>query len=126
MKQRKRYGRNRWKLCFLLSGYFEKSNIFWLSSTGTDKFQEYQKIKEILLNFESVPEADITPEVGSRGIITPFIIQNIETGEAIGFSTWNEVQENRYRYQVSHNRNGDITVKIVILEFLYCIVEFGT
>lgn len=31
--------------------------------------------EEILLNFESVPESDIAPEVGSRGIITPFIIQ---------------------------------------------------
>lgn len=81
---------------------------------------------EILQNFESVPEADIAPEVGSRGIITPFIIQNIETGEAIGFSAWNEVQKNRYCYQVSHNKNGDITVKIVILEFLYCVVEFDT
>ena len=81
---------------------------------------------EILQNFESVPEADIAPEVGSRGIITPFIIQNIETGEAIGFSAWNEVQDNRYRYQVSHNKNGNITVKIVILEFLYCVVEFDT
>lgn len=79
-----------------------------------------------MLNFESVPESDIAPEVGSRGIITPFIIQNIETGEAIGFSAWNEVQENRYRYQVSHNKNGNITVKIVILEVLYCVVEFET
>lgn len=82
--------------------------------------------EETLLNFESIPESDIAPEVGSRSITTPFILQNMETGEAIGFSAWNEVQENRYRYQVSHNKNGDITVKIVILEFLYCVVEFDT
>lgn len=80
--------------------------------------------EEALLNFESVPELDIAPEVGSRSITTPFILQNMETGEAIGFSAWNEIQENRYRYQVSHNRKGNITVKIVILEFLYCIIEF--
>lgn len=79
-----------------------------------------------LMNFEVIPEIDIAPEVGSRGITTPFILQNIATGDAIGFSAWNEVQENRYRYQVSHNENGDITVKIVIFEFLYCVVEFGT
>lgn len=78
------------------------------------------------MNFEVIPETDIAPEVGSRGITTLFILQNIATGDAIGFLTWNEVQENIYRYQVSHNEDGDIIVKIVIFEFLYCVVEFGT
>lgn len=82
--------------------------------------------QDTLISFETIPETDIAPEVGSRGITTPFIIQNIATGDAIGFSAWNEVQENRYRYQVSHNENGDIIVKIVIFEFLYCVVEFNT
>ena len=80
--------------------------------------------EEALLNFESIPESDIAPEIGSRSITTPFIPQNMETGDAIGFSAWNEVQENRYRYQVSHNKKGNITVKIVIFEFLYSVVEF--
>lgn len=82
--------------------------------------------RDTLISFETIPETDIAPEVGSRGITTPFIIQNIATGDAIGFSAWNEVQENRYRYQVSHNENGNIIVKIVIFEFLYCVVEFNT
>ncbi len=82
--------------------------------------------ENVLMNFEAIPETDIAPEVGSRSITTPFILQNIATGDAMRFSAWNEVQENIYRYQVSHNENGDITVKIVIFEFLYCVVEFGT
>lgn len=86
----------------------------------------FNMTENVLLDFESIPETDIAPEVGSRGITTPFILQNTATGKAIGFSAWNEVQENRYRYQVSHNENGDISVKIVIFEFLYCVVEFDT
>ena len=67
---------------------------------------------------------DKAPEVGSRGVVAPFIIQNITTGEAIGIALWNEVQENQYRYQVSLNESGIITVKIVIYEFLYFKINF--
>ena len=81
---------------------------------------------EILQNFESVPEADIAPDVGLRAAGSPFILQNITLDEATSLSIWNEVQENRYRYQVFQNKKENITVKIVVLEFLYCVVEFDT
>lgn len=80
--------------------------------------------EDMIDDFEEIPETDIAPEVGSRGCITPFIVQNIETGEVVGFSLWNDVQENQYRYQVSYNDNGGICVKIVIYEMLYCRVDF--
>lgn len=75
-------------------------------------------------DFEEIPQTEIAPEVGSRGCITPFVVQNIETGEAFGFMLWNDVQENQYRYQVSYNEAGGICVKIVIYEMLYCRVDF--
>lgn len=80
--------------------------------------------EDILLDFNSIPTMDKAPEVGSRGVVAPFIIQNITTGEATGIALWNEVQENQYRYQVSLNESGIITVKIVIYEFLYCEINF--
>lgn len=80
--------------------------------------------EDVMLDFNLTPEMNKAPEVGSRGVDTPFIIQNIETGEALAFAFWNDVQENQYRYQVSLNDEGGITVKIVIFEFLYCKVVF--
>lgn len=77
-----------------------------------------------MLDFNKVPEMDKAPEVGARGAFVPFVAQNIETGEIMTFSFWNEVQEERYRYQVHINEAGQITVKIVIFEFLYCEVIF--
>ena len=81
--------------------------------------------EEAIDEFEEIPQADIAPEVGSRGCITPFVVQNIETGEAFGFMLWNDVQEDQYRYQVSYNENGGICVQIVIYEMLYCRVDFN-
>ena len=43
--------------------------------------------------FEEIPEMDFMPEVGSRSCVTPFILQNVETGEALAFMLWNEVQD---------------------------------
>lgn len=77
-----------------------------------------------MIAFNELPEMDKAPEIGSRGDVTPFIVQNVETGEAFGLASWHEVQEDHYRYQVSFNSNGGITVKIVIFEFLYCEVNF--
>lgn len=74
--------------------------------------------------FEEIPQTEIAPEVGSRGCITPFVVQNVETGEVAGFMLWNDIQENQYRYQVSYNEVGGICVKIVIYEMLYCRVDF--
>ena len=81
--------------------------------------------EETIDEFEEIPQVDIAPEVGSRGCITPFVVQNIETGEAFGFMFWNHVQEGQYRYQVSYNEDGGICVKIVIYEILYCRIDFN-
>lgn len=75
-------------------------------------------------DFEEIIQTDIAPEIGTRAGMTPFVVQNIETGEAAGFILWNDIQENQYRYQVSYNDDGGICVKIVIFEVLYCRVDF--
>ena len=81
--------------------------------------------EETIDEFEEIPQVDIAPEVGFRGCITPFVVQNIETREALGFMFWNHVQEGQYRYQVSYNEDGGICVKIVIYEMLYCHIDFN-
>lgn len=78
-----------------------------------------------MLTFNQIPKIDIAPEVGSRGVITPFVLQNIETGEFSTFTFWQDVQEGQYRYQTYYNEDGVIEVKIVILEMLYCRVILG-
>lgn len=74
-----------------------------------------------LYEFNSIPTYQVYPEVGSRGM---YIIQNIVTDDAQTFANWMDVQDGQYRYQVSYNDNDSISVKIVILELLYCEVNF--
>lgn len=78
-----------------------------------------------LYEFEEIPEMSLLPEVGSRSCTIPFVVQNTETGQASAFMFWNDVQEHKYRYQVSYNKDGGICVKIVIYEMLYCRVDFN-
>jgi len=80
--------------------------------------------EDVLLEFNRIPESQLFPEVGSRSCTTPFIVQNVKTGEARTFMFWNDVQEHQYRYQVSLNDSGGICVKIIIFEFLYCRIDF--
>ena len=84
----------------------------------------FEIAEDVMSDFNQIPEIDIAPEVCSRGITAPCIMQNIETDEAFAFAFWNEVQDNQYRYQVTRNKNGGICVKFVIYEFLYCKIEF--
>ena len=77
-----------------------------------------------MLGFNEIPEMDKAPEVGSRGVFVPFIAQNVKTGEVMALAFWNVVQDEQYRYQVYLNSEGQITVKLVIFEFLYCEVVF--
>ncbi|PWJ22728.1 hypothetical protein A8806_11768 [Faecalicatena orotica] len=79
---------------------------------------------EVMLGFNEIPEMDKAPEVGSRGVFVPFIAQNVKTGEVMALAFWNVVQDEQYRYQVYLNSEGQITVKLVIFEFLYCEVVF--
>lgn len=80
--------------------------------------------EDVIMEFNSTPETDKAPEVGSRGCITPFIVQNIETGEVLSFMFWKDVQDEQYRYQVLINEDKGISVKIVIYEMLYCKIDF--
>lgn len=91
--------------------------------TETDIWYEFAfNMSENDLNeFNSIPTYQLYPEVGSRGM---YIIQNLNTNDAQTFSEWAEVQDGQYRYQVSYNNSGGVTVKIVIFEFLYCEVNF--
>lgn len=84
----------------------------------------FNMTREAIEQFEVISQTDIVPEIGSRGSAAPFIMQNVETGEALGFRFWNDVQENQYRYQVTYSEDGGICVKIVIYEILYCRVNF--
>jgi hypothetical protein len=79
--------------------------------------------EDLIDEFEEIHQTDIAPEIGSRMGVTPFVVQNIETSEAVGFMFWNDVQENQYRYQVLYDV-GNVSVKIVICEMLYCKVNF--
>lgn len=76
------------------------------------------------MQFEETPETNLLPEVGSRSCATPYIVQNVETGQVVAFMFWNDVQEGQYRYQVSYNETCGICVKIVIYEMLYSRVDF--
>lgn len=80
--------------------------------------------EEQIKEFNCIPISNVINEIGSRTGNTPCVIQNVETGEAFIFNDWNDVQDNQYRYQVSLNDEGGITVKLVIFEFLYCEVIF--
>lgn len=80
-----------------------------------------------LSRFEEMPCMDIIPEIGCRFSASPVIVQNSNSGEAILIVEWEEVQENQYRYQVYFDDNsGELIVKIVIYEFLYCMIAFET
>lgn len=84
----------------------------------------FNMTEDDIYRFEEIPEMTFYPEVGSRSCATPFVMQNIATGEVSAFMFWNDVQENQYRYQVSYNESGGIRVKIVIYEILYCRIDF--
>lgn len=74
--------------------------------------------------FNTIPLIDKAPEVGSRGCITPFVLENIQTGELMGMCMWNDVQDEQYRYQMSYNEKNGVCVKIVIYELLYAKIDF--
>lgn len=81
--------------------------------------------KEALDQFEKIPEIHKISEVGSRSTTVPFLIfQSCESGAISVFALWNDVQEGRYRYQMSYNENGGVRIKIVIYEMLYCQIDF--
>ena len=75
--------------------------------------------------FESPQVMTAIPEISSRFSCNFYVAENIETGEKILLNDWFEVQENRYKYHVYLNEQGGVSVKIVILDYLYCQVDFN-
>lgn len=67
---------------------------------------------------------NVIPEISSRFSCNACIIQNVDTGEEFTLSDWIIVQEQRYSYNVSLNDSGGVSVKMIILDFLYCQVDF--
>lgn len=80
--------------------------------------------EEYKTEFESPKLLDVIPEISSRFSCNACIIQNVESGEAFALSDWISVQDQRYSYNVSLNDSGGVSVKMIILNFLYCQVDF--
>ena len=74
--------------------------------------------------FERPKLLGVIPEISSRFSGSACIIQNVDNGEVFALSDWITVQEQRYSYNVSLNDSGGISVKMIILDFLYCQVDF--
>lgn len=72
--------------------------------------------KEQMLTFNAPPEETILPENGSRAFCQMVVANNV----ALIPHGWIVVQEGRYRYLVSYSQQ--ITVRIVISEYLACEV----
>ena len=75
--------------------------------------------------FERPKLLGVIPEISSRFSGSACIIQNVDNGEVFALSDWITVQEQRYSYNVSLNDSGGVSVKMIILDFLYCQVDFN-
>lgn len=96
---------------------FEGANGLWydfLPNISDEKKAEFQSPKLM----------DVIPEISSRFSCNACIIQNIESGEKFVLSDWIPVQNQRYSYNVILNESGGVSVKMIILDFLYCKVDF--
>lgn len=68
---------------------------------------------------------DKFPEISSRFSCNYCVLENLETGESFLLNDWIIVQKQRYKYHIYFNEAGGITVKMVILDILYCQVDFN-
>ena len=68
---------------------------------------------------------DKLPEISSGFSCNYCVLENLETGESFLLNDWIVVQDQRYKYHIYINETGGITVKMVILEILYCQVDFN-
>ena len=58
---------------------FEADHICFDDTQVSLKYDfAFNMSEETIDDFEEIPQVDIAPEVGSRGCITPFVVQNIE------------------------------------------------
>lgn len=68
---------------------------------------------------------DKLPEISSRFSCNYCVLENLEPGESFLLNDWIVVQDQRYKYHIYINEAGGVTVKMVILEMLYCQVDFN-
>lgn len=68
---------------------------------------------------------DKIPEISARFSCNYCILENVQTAESFLLNDWVVVQEQRYKYHIYINETGGITVKMAILEMLYCQVDFN-
>lgn len=80
--------------------------------------------EEYRAEFKSPKLLDVIPEISSRFSCNACIMQSVDNGEAVALSDWITVQGQRYSYNVSLNDFGGVSVKMIILDFLYCQVDF--
>lgn len=80
--------------------------------------------EEYRAEFKSPKLLDVIPEISSRYSCNACIMQSVDNGEVFALSDWITVQEQRYSYNVSLNDFGGVSVKMIILDFLYCQVDF--
>jgi len=75
-------------------------------------------------SFNMIPSVDIMPEVGSRVFNRIESGLNFQNGESSIYLNWIDVQKGIYRYLVYFDEDHNISVKISICEFLFCIISF--
>ncbi len=80
---------------------------------------------EDISEFTAPEIMNCVPEISSRFTSNYCIIQNIDNGEAYLLNDWIVVQEGRYQYYVYLNTHGGVSIKMIILDFLYCQVDFS-
>ena len=114
----------------------------------TEYYYEYQwTLKEIRYFFRShvteeewssiglvecIPDRGL-PELGSRCYRNLIVVDTEAkgSGDTAGFSAeqtfllWNSVQPENYEYVAYIDRNNEMVVKIIIMDFLYAEVVFG-
>jgi len=71
--------------------------------------------------FNDCPEVTIMPELGSRSIGSHVALFG---SDPTPYYLWDVIQEGRYRYLAFVDANGNDSVRIVVDEFLYAVVNF--
>lgn len=78
-----------------------------------------------MLDFDTITPINKISDIGSRVCNRICVVEDPKNGQPLlAFLEWVNVQQGQYRYNVYFNEMGQVCVKIVIGEFLFCIVKF--
>lgn len=110
------------------AGYYSQDNTVIITriAYGIKPLLEVTEWQE--LECMEMISDEILPEIGSRAFRNIYVVE-METKSADGagcrmpmlFMDWVDVQEGYYKYQV-YFKNGQLWVKMIIRDFLYCEV----